>query len=222
MAEMFDVYDDRGNWTGTAERREVHAKGLWHHTVHCWLVRQYEREVRDNREFNQRGAKILFQQRSGNKDTNPGSFDITAAGHLEAGESPRDVVRELEEELGVRVKFEELAEFGIIREEESGVVDGVAYIDAEISHVFGLVISMPLEDFKLQEEEVSGLYEADADEMIALMEGNLREVAIQGVELRMGELHTAKKTVITRSSFVSRDYGYYIAVFKFLRDLAIT
>jgi isopentenyldiphosphate isomerase len=209
MAEMFDVYDEWGNWTGTAERSEVHAKGLWHHTVHCWLVRS-----------DRRGAKILFQQRSGNKDTNPGSFDITAAGHLEAGESPRDVVRELEEELGVRVTFEELAEFGIIREEESGVVDGVAYIDAEISHVFGLVISMPLEDFKLQEEEVSGLYEADADDMIALMEGKVKEVAVQGVELLKGELQAAK-TVISCSSFVSRDNGYYIAVFKFLRDLAM-
>jgi isopentenyldiphosphate isomerase len=221
MAEIFDVYDDRGNWTGTAERSEVHARGLWHYTVHCWLVRQYDREAQDRREGTRRGAKILFQQRSGNKDTNPGSFDITAAGHLEAGESPRDVVRELEEELGVRVKFEELTEFGIIREEESGVVDGVAYIDAEISHVFGLVTSMPLGDFKLQEEEVSGLYEADADEMIALMEGKMKEIAVQGVELRKGELQKAQ-TVITCSSFVTRDFGYYIAVFKFLRNLAMT
>jgi isopentenyldiphosphate isomerase len=219
MAEIFDVYDEKGNWTGTAERGEVHAKGLWHHTVHCWLVRNYDRKVGDDREGNRRGAKILFQQRSGNKDTNPGSFDITAAGHLEAGESPRDVLRELEEELGVRVAFEELAEFGIVREEESGVAGGVAFIDAEVSHVFGLVTSMPLEDFKLQEEEVSGLYEADVDELIALMEGNVKEIAVQGVELWNGELRAAE-TVITSSSFVSRDYSYYVAVFKFLGNLA--
>ncbi len=215
MAEIFDVYDERGNWTGTAERAEVHKQGLWHHTVHCWLVRAdgsgkgKERGVR---------AKILFQQRSGNKDTNPGSFDITAAGHLEAGESPKDVVRELEEELGVRVAFDELSEFGIIREQESGVLRGVPYIDAEISHVFGLVSSLNLMDFRLQEEEVSGLYEADADELIALMEGNVHELAVKGVELREGKLQAAE-TVIACSSFVARDYGYYIAVFKFLRDL---
>ncbi|MCD9020518.1 NUDIX hydrolase [Cohnella silvisoli] len=219
MAEFFDVYDERGNWTGTAERSEVHARGLWHHTVHCWLVRPDKGEVGDDINGSS-GAKILFQQRSGNKDTNPGSFDITAAGHLEAGESPKDVVRELEEELGARVAFEQLVEFGIIREEESGEVGGVPYIDAEVSHVYGLVTSLSLMEFQLQEEEVSGLYEADADDMIALMEGKVKEVTVQGVQLREGELQAAE-TVITCSSFVSRDYGYYIAIFKFLRDLAV-
>jgi 8-oxo-dGTP pyrophosphatase MutT (NUDIX family) len=160
----------------------------------------------------------LFQQRSANKDTNPGCFDITAAGHLEAGETPRAVVRELDEELGVSVDFEQLREYGIIREEGSGVVGGVRYIDAEMSHVYGLVTAAPLADFRLQEEEVSGLYEADADELISLMEGSREEVTAQGVELRSGKLQ-ASETVVTRSSFVFRDYEYYISVFKFLRGL---
>ncbi|TFE23676.1 NUDIX hydrolase [Cohnella luojiensis] len=210
MAEMFDVYDERGNWTGTAERKEVHAKGLWHHTVHCWLVRRDEK-VPDR-------AKVLFQQRSESKDTNPGCFDITAAGHLEAGESPEAVVRELEEELGVRVAFEELAEFGIIREQESGVVHGVPYIDAEVSHVYGLVTSLSMADFRLQEEEVSGIYEADVEELISLMEESVKEITAHGLELREGKLQDSVKK-ITRSSFVSRDYGTYISIFRFLREL---
>jgi isopentenyldiphosphate isomerase len=212
MAEIFDVYDERGNWTGTAERGDVHAQGLWHHTVHCWLVRQNEGGDEHS------SAKILFQQRSRKKDTNPGSFDITAAGHLAAGESPQDAVRELEEELGVKVTFEQLSEFGIIREQASGVVDGVPYIDAEVSHVYGLVTSMSLMDFRLQEEEVSGLYEADADELIALMEGKVKKLGVHGVELHDGKMQAAK-AVITCGSFVSRDYGYYIAVFQFLLKL---
>jgi isopentenyldiphosphate isomerase len=160
----------------------------------------------------------LFQQRSRKKDTHPGSFDITAAGHLAAGESPQDIVRELEEELGVQVTFQQLFEYGIIREQASGVVDGVPYIDAEVSHVYGLVTSMSLMDFRLQEEEVSGLYEADADELIALMEGKVKELEVHGVELHDGKMQTAK-AVITSGSFVSRDYGYYISVFQFLRKL---
>lgn len=214
MGEIFDVYDERGICTGTAERGEVHARGLWHHTVHCWLVR---REESDSSRSN-RSAKVLFQQRSLGKDTNPGCFDITAAGHLLTGETPRDVVRELEEELGVQVSFEQLTEFGIIREQESGVVRGVPYIDAEVSHVYGLVTSMPLMDFKLQEEEVSGLYEADAGDLIALMEGNIRKLVASGVALHDGALLPAE-AILTRGSFVSRDYGYYIAVFRFLHDL---
>jgi isopentenyldiphosphate isomerase len=214
MAETFDVYDERGNWIGTAERGEVHAQGLWHHTVHCWLVRLDDGGDENN------SAKILFQQRSRKKDTNPGSFDITAAGHLAAGESPQDAVRELEEELGVQVTFQQFSDYGIIREQATGVVDGVPYIDAEVSHVYGLVTSMSLMDFRLQEEEVSGLYEADADELIALMEGKVKELHVRGVELNHGKLQAAE-AVITCGSFVSRDYGYYISVFQFLRNLVM-
>ncbi|WP_372662661.1 NUDIX domain-containing protein [Cohnella sp.] len=217
MAEIFDVYDERGNWTGTAERGEVHAQGLWHHTVHCWLVRLSNNGVNNS---SKRSARVLFQKRSENKDTNPGCFDITAAGHLAAGETPRDAVRELEEELGVQVAFDELTEYGIIREESSGEIGGAAYIDAEVSHVYGLVTSMELMDFTLQEEEVSGLYEADADELIALLEGKVDELIVSGVTIKNGQLKAAK-TIITCSSFVSRDYGYYISVFRFLRDMAM-
>jgi isopentenyldiphosphate isomerase len=215
MSEIFDVYDERGNWTGTAERGEVHARGLWHHTVHCWLVRDEKGDSGDN----SRTAKVLFQQRSLGKDTNPGCFDITAAGHLLTGETHRDVVRELEEELGVQVSFEQLTEFGIIREQESGFVGGVPYIDAEVSHVYGLVISLPLMEFRLQEDEVSGLYEADADDLIALMEGNVKQLVAVGVEIKEGAL-LPTEAIVTCSSFVSRDYGYYIAMFRFLRDMA--
>jgi isopentenyldiphosphate isomerase len=209
MTERFDVYDERGNWIGTAQRGEVHAQGLWHHTIHCWLVRQ----------TGENNAQILFQKRSKNKDTNPGCFDITAAGHLAAGETPQDAVREIEEELGIQVTFDQLTEYGIIREEASGVNRGKAYIDAEISHVFGLVTTQDLQQFKLQEEEVSGLYEADADELIALLEGQVDKLEVTGVALHEGQLQ-ADEVVITCSSFVSRDYGYYLSVFRFLRDLA--
>ncbi|MFC4303000.1 NUDIX hydrolase [Cohnella boryungensis] len=211
MAEIFDIYDEQGNWTGTADRREVHAKGLWHRTVHCWLVR---------REYGNGScaAKVLIQQRSDRKDTNPGCFDITAAGHLQAGESPEAVVRELEEELGVKARFEQLREYGIIREQCSGVVGNIAYIDNEVSYVFGLETRMKLEDYRLQEEEVSGLYEADADELLALMENRLERALVRGIVLKGGKPQAADAQ-ITRSSFVERDVAYYINVIKFLQEM---
>ncbi|KIL37526.1 hypothetical protein SD71_02545 [Cohnella kolymensis] len=208
MQELFDIYDERGNWLGTADRNKVHEQGLWHHTIHCWLARPGR-----NGE-----ARILFQKRSDDKDTNPGSLDITAAGHLSAGETPEAAVRELEEELGIRVSFDELVPFGIIREEASGQAGGKRYIDREVSHVFCCVTSLGLEDFRLQEEEVAGLYEADADELIALMEGRISSLNAAGVEIHDGRLSRSELAVTVRS-FVSRDYGYYMAVCRFLRDL---
>ncbi|TJY40772.1 NUDIX domain-containing protein [Cohnella pontilimi] len=207
--ERFDVYDKLGNPIGTATREETHAKGLWHHTVHCWLVRRGE----DGR------ARILFQRRSASKDTNPGGYDITAAGHLSAGETPREASRELEEELGVRIPFEKLVSYGTIREEAAGEAGGKHYIDREVSHVFGAVTELEPRQFRLQEEEVSGLYEADALRLIAMMEGLGTTVEARGVLLEGGKIKPDTVTV-TASEFVSRDYGYYVGVFGFLLKLA--
>jgi len=215
MAEIFDIYDEQGRPIGTAERSETHAKGYWHKTVHCWLARK---EVRSD--TGEETAYVLFQQRSSGKDTNPGSFDITAAGHLSAGETPEAIVRELEEELGLDVAFSELREYGVVRETGSGIVGGVAYVDNEVSTVFGLVTDRRPAGFRLQEEEVAGLYEASADELIALMEGRADGVLARGSALRGGKLQDAEATV-SCSSFVERDRGYYIGVFKFLRELAL-
>ncbi len=211
MTELFDIYDENDVWIGTAERSEAHRLGLWHHTVHCWLVRREEREGRIV-------AKVLFQQRTENKDTGAGRFDITAAGHLEAGETPEAIVRELREELGVEVSFDRLSEFGVVREQGAGVVGGAAYYDNEVSRVYGLEVSMELTDFRLQEEEVAGLYEAEAEELIDLMEGRRKLVRASGVALRGGKLQ-ATAAEVSCSSFVDRDAGYYVSVLKFLQTL---
>ncbi|WP_372632988.1 NUDIX domain-containing protein [Cohnella sp.] len=211
MTELFDIYDDNDVWIGTAERKEAHRLGFWHHTVHCWLVRREEREGRTV-------AIVLFQQRSANKDTGAGCFDITAAGHLAAGETPEAIVRELREELGVEVSFEALREYGIVREQGEGVVGGEAYVDNEVSRVYGLEVSMQVTDFRLQEEEVAGLYEADADELIELIEGRRELVRARGAALREGKLQAAEVEVAC-SSFVERDLSYYVSVFKFLQGL---
>jgi isopentenyldiphosphate isomerase len=209
IPELFDIYDERGNPTGIASREQVHARGHWHHTFHCWLVRLGE----DGR------ARVLFQRRSDLKDTNPGGYDITAAGHLSAGETPKDAVREMEEELGLTVSFEELVPYGTIREEATGEAGGKAYIDREVSHVFGLVVPDRPSDFRLQEEEVSGLYEADLRRLTAMMEGYDPSVEAEGIRMRNGVAENHSVTV-TASEFVSRDYAYYIGVFGFLRRLA--
>jgi isopentenyldiphosphate isomerase len=207
--ERFDIYDERGNPQGTASRAEVHAHGWWHHTFHCWLVRLDE----------QGRARVLFQRRSDTKDTNPGGFDITAAGHLNAGETPREAVREMEEELGLTVEFEDLTPYGIIREEASGELGGKRYIDREVSHVYGLVTELRPKEFRLEEEEVAALYEADAIGLIAMLEGRAMSVQADGIRLSGGktEAHTVE---VRASEFVSRDYAYYVGVFGFLRQLA--
>jgi len=88
LDELFDVVDDHDRVIGRAPRREVHANNLLHRAVHIFAV-------------NRAGA-IFLQKRSALKDTNPGLWCSSCAGHVDAGEDyDRTVPRELTEELGI-------------------------------------------------------------------------------------------------------------------------
>jgi isopentenyl-diphosphate delta-isomerase type 1 len=91
LEEFFDVLDEYGNLTGkVCPRSIVHRNGYYHATVHIWVINK--------------SGSILLQKRSGTKDTHPGLWDISCAGHLSAGDTPLDAaVRELNEELGISV-----------------------------------------------------------------------------------------------------------------------
>ncbi|MGV2885641.1 NUDIX hydrolase [Paenibacillus taichungensis] len=169
--ERFDIYDDQQNWIGTELRSVVHAKGFWHCSFHCWIVRD---------EGSQR--MVLFQRRRDIKDTFPGCYDITAAGHLTAGEQLHEASRELEEELGVQTPFETLTYLLTARQQLEGQVRGVPFIDREFSSVFGLCLNQPLEAYTLQASEVDSLYEVPLDDLIALFRGETHVIQAAGVQ----------------------------------------
>ena len=74
--ELFDVIDSKGNPTGQIVSREkAHAEGIPHRTAHIWIIREKEGRV-----------QILLQKRSQNKDSFPGKFDTSSAGHIQAGD----------------------------------------------------------------------------------------------------------------------------------------
>lgn len=86
--ELFDVVDENDIPTGTATRSEVHAKGLIHRAVHVFVLN--------------RNGDLYLQKRSLIKDMNPGVWDSSVSGHLDAGEGYADAaVREMGEELGI-------------------------------------------------------------------------------------------------------------------------
>jgi isopentenyldiphosphate isomerase len=103
--EMVDVLNNDGTPTGQrVSKKEVHEKGWWHRTVHVWIV--------NNRK------EILMQITSKNVTHYPGEYDISTAGHLSAGESPtQGALRELKEELGIKLSKEDLIEIGEIKQE---------------------------------------------------------------------------------------------------------
>ncbi len=95
-AELFPVVDENDEVLDAKPRAEVHGDNLRHRAVHLFI-------------FN-RAGELLLQKRSRHKDRNPGVWDSSAAGHVEAGEEYDDTaVRELREELGVETKLERVA-----------------------------------------------------------------------------------------------------------------
>jgi len=85
MSEMLDYYDKEMNFIGSQTREVVHAKGLWHKTVHCWLYDEL--------------GRIYFQIR---KDVE--KLYTTASGHIQSGESIDDALkREILEETGLKI-----------------------------------------------------------------------------------------------------------------------
>lgn len=88
--EIFDVVDLNDCVVGQATRAEVHQRKLFHRAVHILV-------------FDDRG-NIILQKRSLAKDTCPGLFSTSCAGHVDAGETyDQATVRELKEELGINL-----------------------------------------------------------------------------------------------------------------------
>ena len=98
--EYLDICDENGRPTGeTVSRDTAHREGIRHRTAHVWIVR--EREGR---------TEVLLQKRSMRKESFPGLYDTSSAGHIPAGQEPLpSALREMEEELGVKAGPEDLA-----------------------------------------------------------------------------------------------------------------
>ncbi|WP_240041019.1 NUDIX hydrolase [Paenibacillus ginsengarvi] len=193
--ERFDIFDGAMNRIGTATRAETHAKGYWHQTFHCWIVTRGEHGQ----------PQLLFQKRHPEKDTFPDKYDITCAGHLQAGETPEDGVRELEEELGLDVPFASLTRIGTIPIE-------MRYrdlIDKEFYHTFLYECDLPLEQYRLQPDEVVGIVRADAADAAKLFAGEAEAVWADGLETQQEGRLVSSGRLLKRCDFVPHGDAYY-------------
>ena len=97
--EYFDVCDADGRPTGEiVERAQAHRMDIRHRTAHVWIVRDCGGRT-----------QVLLQKRSAHKDSFPGKFDTSSAGHIPAGCEPLEsALRELKEELGIEALPEQL------------------------------------------------------------------------------------------------------------------
>ena len=174
--ELLDVVDENGMPTGEVVPRErAHAEGIPHRTSHVWLVRS-----RDGK------TQILLQKRCESKDSWPGCYDISSAGHIPAGvDFIPSALQELREELGVDAAPEELIFCGNRRIRADGDFHGSPFHDRQYSRVFALRCDREERDFVLQKEEIDTVCWMDLDACIEAVKTGAIPNCIYPVELEM-------------------------------------
>jgi 16S rRNA (adenine1518-N6/adenine1519-N6)-dimethyltransferase len=93
--ELFCVVDAQDRVIGSESRDRVHVNNLRHRAIHVLIFNRF--------------GEVFLQKRSIWKDTNPGKWDSSAAGHVDAGESyEKAAQRELREEIGIECLIERI------------------------------------------------------------------------------------------------------------------
>lgn len=142
MEEYIDIVTREGKSTGnSAPKSEIHRKGFYHHTVHLWLYTK--------------SGKVLLSQRSANKAICPLLWDVSVAGHIDAGEPMLTAaIREAQEEIGLALIEQDLEKIGVFecfQSYDNGIVDN------EFHNTFISELKVDLTKLKLQEEEVEAV-----------------------------------------------------------------
>lgn len=194
IIEELAVFNEHDQRVGIATRDHIHAAGLWHETFHCWFIED------------RNGERIVYLQlRSADKKDYALHYDITAAGHLLAAETPEDGIREVAEELGVDVSFSELQSIGTLQ----NIVLTPAISDREWARCYVYKVTTPL-TFTLQQEEVAALMTCPLADFAALIYGELSSVSL--CDVQHGTKHTA-----SRAQLVPHPQGYYESIIAALK-----
>lgn len=156
MEEFFDVLTEKGQYTGNVETREqCHKQGLWHKAVVVFIINSKK--------------QVLLQRRSPNKKMWPNMWDITAGGHVLAGEFGfQAIIREAKEELGLDLNKNDMTFIG------SSISTNIKgdIINNHFNEYYIARKDIDETELKLQEEEVSEVKWIDKDEIIEKIKDN--------------------------------------------------
>ncbi len=159
MEELIDVLNEDGTKTGKiVTRKEVHEKGLWHRIVVIAII--------------DKEGHVLMQQRAKDKETNPGKWDVSVAGHVSAGQTSMEAaIREVEEEIGIHLKEKDLI-YILTYQTERKVKDNFY-----ANHIFDFYLVrtevIDLAKIKIQKSEVEQVKLCDLEEVQGMLLNNL-------------------------------------------------
>jgi isopentenyldiphosphate isomerase len=183
--KLIDIFNDRYEHVGTEDKKEAHRQGLWHRTFSALALNPAQR-------------RVLLQKKAPGRYSfdRPDYADITVGGHYHAGEDIHDGIREVHEELGLPVTYNDLHPIGL---RQTAVTLAPDYIEREFQHWHLLPLDVDLDTIPLADAEVSGLVDVDLDDAISLAAGDTDSVparyatrAEQGLTYNEGMLSRAE------------------------------
>ncbi|MDR0449211.1 MAG: NUDIX domain-containing protein [Rickettsiales bacterium] len=194
MVEFLDIYDANGRLVGQADRNVAHAFGLWHKTIHCWVVWD---------------GKLVFQRRGSRAGVRRDNLYVSASGHVAAGETiPKAFAREVEQEIGIAAqgpKF--LDEFVWVKDMKKA--DGSVVVDRAFSNVFWAEHSGKIEDFKFNDGEVHSVVAIDLDSFADwsfFAEGEIDGLEWDGKNVRAVKI-AAEDFLLNDGETIAKKYG---------------
>jgi isopentenyldiphosphate isomerase len=192
MGENIDIYDANQSHIGVMEREQAHLSGHWHRAFHCWVVSD---------------GQVLLQKRATRVHTDPGKLDVSAAGHLAAGESVIEGAREITEELGIEFAVADLHFVGE-RVEVADLPSG--HRNREFQSVFLLRHTVPLSGYRPDPGELDALVWLPIADGYRLFDGSAGELTLPGYRFADDGAWEPFSMAVTTESFVPRVQWYYL------------
>ncbi|WP_290696504.1 NUDIX domain-containing protein [Lacinutrix sp.] len=154
IEEYIDILTKTGEPTGqSATKSIIHSKGYYHNTAHIW--------------FYTTKGEILLQQRAASKVIFPLLWDVSVAGHIDAGETIKSgAIREIKEEIGLTISENGLVKIGSF---DSFKTYPNGIIDNEFRHSFIAELKVDINALTPQKEEVEALKLVSFTEFIQLL-----------------------------------------------------
>ena len=197
MTEFIDIFDEHGQPLGQMERREAHRRGQWHKVVHIWAWDE------------EKDGHLYFQQRASGRRIYGGLLDCTAAGHVSAGESVAEALREYPEEMG-RILSPEDTVFAGIRAEIDDI--DAETLNREFQYVYLTQVRGGVEGFAPDKDAVSAVIRISLPDLADILGQNILRpcVALQlsgdAKEWRVGEVS------VSPANFIPTVHGYFLEV----------
>ncbi len=142
---------------------------------------------------------------------------------MQAYETVEDGIREVQEELGLELTFDELIPLGTIPYSMRN--DNL--IDNERAHVFVYNNPYCLEDFQLQKEEVAGIVKVKFVDFRRFWQGEIHSLQVKGFQVDPSGQRISINQSVDTTYFVPHDVDYYTRIIEgieaiFLKSPVVT